>query len=254
MTEAGGERDERDLYIVIAGVVAKCRKRIIGGETFYVKPPYDGRYRAVFRDTGNAADVEPYVFETKQEAQRVILDQLSDPSPLTWRAFGRPKIYLAGFHVFRPDAVEYGRSLRELCNEYGFEGLVPLDKENYDNLDRRETGTMIFYANEGLIREADIVMADLNPFRGAEPDSGTVFECGFGYALGKRVYGYISDGRSMRERLASGFDPLTGLYSDGMHVEDFDMPLNLMLSVSTIIVTGGLEGCLVQARKDYYGG
>ncbi|MFM0085030.1 nucleoside 2-deoxyribosyltransferase, partial [Paraburkholderia sediminicola] len=39
----------------------------------------------------------------------------------------RKRIYLAGFDVFRVDAVEYGRSLQRLCASFGFEGIFPLD-------------------------------------------------------------------------------------------------------------------------------
>ncbi|MFB5677136.1 nucleoside 2-deoxyribosyltransferase [Paenibacillus terreus] len=244
---------DRELYIVLAGVVTKCRERTLGGRKYYLKPPYDGSIRAAYRECGSGRDIVSYVFESKDEAQRAILDRGLEPYALTWRQFPRPKVYLAGFHVFRPDAVEYGRAMREACGPYGFEGLFPLDKESYDNLGKKDTAAMIFHANEGLIREADIIMADLNVFRGAEPDSGTVFECGFGYAIGKKLYGYTSDGRPMKDRLAGSIDPGTGLCSDGMHVEDFGLPLNLMLSVPMTIVTGWLEQCLVRARQDYYG-
>lgn len=245
--------EENERYIVIAGVVAKCRARILGKQKFYLQYPYDGSVRAVNRESGGSADVEGYVFDSKEAAQQAILRRTLNPCALTWQAFRLPTIYLAGFHVFRPDAVEEGQRMRESCRRYGFEGLFPLDKENYDNLGPMDTAAMIFHANEGLIREAEIIMANLNPFRGAEPDSGTVFECGLGYALGKKLYGYVTDGRSMRERLGASIDPDTRLYSDGMHVEDFDLPLNLMLAVPMDIVIGGLEECLLKAGKDYYG-
>ncbi|WP_353049296.1 nucleoside 2-deoxyribosyltransferase [Paraburkholderia strydomiana] len=38
----------------------------------------------------------------------------------------RARIYLAGFDVFRVDALDYGRSLRRMCADAGFEGLYPL--------------------------------------------------------------------------------------------------------------------------------
>ena len=47
------------------------------------------------------------------------------------------------------------------------------------------------------------MLANLEPFRGSEPDSGTAFEVGYALALGKPVYAYLSDaGASRRERLA----------------------------------------------------
>lgn len=56
--------------------------------------------------------------------------------------------------------------------------------------------------NLALIRKAQMVVANLNPFRGTEPDSGTVFELGYGFALGKKVWGYVSSSESLLERVS----------------------------------------------------
>ncbi len=37
------------------------------------------------------------------------------------------KIYLAGPDVFLPNAIEEGERLKALCEEYGYEGLFPMD-------------------------------------------------------------------------------------------------------------------------------
>jgi hypothetical protein len=50
------------------------------------------------------------------------------PPPLPVEAAARrPRIYLAGFDVFRPDALAHGETLKALCRAFGFEGLYPLD-------------------------------------------------------------------------------------------------------------------------------
>ena len=91
-----------------------------------------------------------------------------------------------------------------------------------------------------LLKAADIVIADLNAFRGHEPDSGTVWECGFAYAMGKKVYGYMSDTRPMRSRFDWAEND-----SNGFHIEDWDLPVNLELSFSAdAIVEGSLEDVL----------
>lgn len=46
------------------------------------------------------------------------------------------------------------------------------------------------------------MLADLEPFRGSKPDSGTAFEMGYTLALGKLVYTYPSDTGTYAERLA----------------------------------------------------
>lgn len=162
----------------------------------------------------------------------------------------RPKVYLAGFEVFRPDASEHGRQMKQLCAEYGFEGIFPLDKDIKPQPTKLETATAIFEGNVKLVHKADIIIANLNPFRGHEPDSGTVFECGLGYALNKKLYGHIEDGRSITEKLQFGIDSETGLYQDSMNVENFELPINLMLGISIEMVHGTLEDALRKARED----
>lgn len=114
----------------------------------------------------------------------------------------------------------------------------------------------IFQANIALIRRAQIVVANLDPFRGAEPDSGTAFELGFAHALGKKICGYVTTRQTVvrRVEIAEGrCDPLAtyaGHPTDrqGMTVENFDLPCNLMLAVPAHIVEGGLEACLQSIR------
>ncbi|MFX3636394.1 MAG: nucleoside 2-deoxyribosyltransferase [Candidatus Pristimantibacillus sp.] len=160
------------------------------------------------------------------------------------------KIYMAGFEVFRPDAVEAGIAMKQLCAEYGFEGIFPLDKDIKPQSTVHATATAIFEGNVKLVQKADIIIANLNPFRGQEPDSGTVFECGLGYALNKKLYGHILDGRTMNEKLQSAIDSETGLYEDGMNVENFGLSNNLMLAVPMTIVQGELADALKRVRED----
>ena len=88
------------------------------------------------------------------------------------------KIYLAGPDVFRPDVMAWAESAREICRRYGYEALLPID--HGETLPEK-----IFQANIDLISKAQIVVANLDPFRGPEPDSGTAFELGYALALGK---------------------------------------------------------------------
>ena len=84
-------------------------------------------------------------------------------------------VYLAGFDVFLPDAVAHGQRLKALCATYGFDGLFPLDNTAPKDLSGAALAQWIYRENVALIRRADMVMANLNVFRGAEPDSGTAF-------------------------------------------------------------------------------
>ncbi len=68
-----------------------------------------------------------------------------------------------------------------------------------------------------------MVVANPNPVHGAEPDSGTVLELGFGFAQGEKVWGYVVS-------------------------EDFRLTHDLMLAVPAKMVVGGLEDCLKPAK------
>lgn len=158
------------------------------------------------------------------------------------------KIYLAGPDVFRPDVMSWAESAREICRRYGYEPLLPVDHDE-------TTPERIFQANIDLIRKAQIVVANLDPFRGPEPDSGTAFELGYAHALGKKICGYVTrlDSVAKRVELAqwrSEPPPKGARPTDrqGLHIEDFGLPCNLMLAVSTHVVEGGLEACLQAMR------
>lgn len=157
------------------------------------------------------------------------------------------KIYLAGPDVFRHDASMWAESARTICRHYGFEPLTPLDHDESEP-------EAIYQANLGLIKAAHIVAANLNPFRGAEPDSGTSFEVGVAHALGKPVYGYVAqkDTAALRVERFQG-SPARQLGTNlvdqnGLLIENFGLPLNLMLSIPATIVQGGLEDCLKEIR------
>ena len=141
-------------------------------------------------------------------------------------------IYLAGFDVFRPDAVAHGEHLKALCAQAGHHGLYPLDTALPPGLTGPAAARWIYESNCALIRQADAVLANLNNFRGAEPDSGTAFEVGYAAALGKRVVGYLDDARPLRKQLGATHD------AQGHEVEDFGLPRNLMLACGATLVQG----------------
>lgn len=140
------------------------------------------------------------------------------------------KIYIAGFDVFSDNSLEIGNNNKKICEKYNLIGLYPMDNVCTDVKD-------IFNGNIKLIDEADIVVANLNNFRGLTMDDGTAFEIGYAYAKDKKVYGYMDDTRSMIDKI--------GIKDkEGFNVENFNRPINLMISESTHIVEGNFEDCI----------
>lgn len=140
----------------------------------------------------------------------------------------RPRLYLAGPEVFRPDALAEGRRLKEAAARLGAEGIYPLD------------GEALFSAGEikrrcrDMIDEADVVVANISPFRGHHMDPGTAWEIGYAEARGKEVHLWSTDPRTLRLRipgeLGIGEVHLEWRDADGHLVEDFDLQENLMIT------------------------
>lgn len=147
----------------------------------------------------------------------------------------RPRIYLAGPDVFRPDAQDHFVQLSALCDALGLAALLPADGQD---LPAQSPEKAIYLANMERLRGADGVCANLACFRGLEPDSGTVFEVGAAVALGIPVvaYGVPGDSYAARARLALECElDAAGVLRErgtGVAVEDFGQQLNLMLACS----------------------
>jgi nucleoside 2-deoxyribosyltransferase len=164
------------------------------------------------------------------------------------------RIYLAGFDVFRADSKAHGDHLRSLCTAHGFEGLYPLDNVAPPSLRGPQLAQWIYRANIALIDACDVVMANLNPFRGYEPDSGTAFEVGYAVARQKPVWAYIEGTTSLVEQIAVRRDPgdaTRWVDADGYTVEDFGLSLNLMLACSATVVNGDAAQCLAQIKAHF---
>lgn len=143
------------------------------------------------------------------------------------------KIYLAGPDVFRANAQDYFKVMKEMCADYGFIGLSPFDSE----APMGSTSANIFYSNVKLIDKCDIVVANLDPFRGPNVDDGTAFEIGYAYAIKRPIWGYtVVSGIELKET--------TELWEaesvDFPHVEDFGLPRNLMIYHAI-----GERGCIL---------
>ncbi|MNR39668.1 Nucleoside 2-deoxyribosyltransferase [compost metagenome] len=97
------------------------------------------------------------------------------------------------------------------------------------------------------------MVANLRDFRGFEPDSGTVWEVSYALARGKPVVGYCPTTATIVQRVQAS--PHGRLFDAQCAVEDFGLPLNLMLAHSlTAIAYGsetgflGLQAALAQLR------
>ncbi len=136
-----------------------------------------------------------------------------------------PSVYLAGPDIFYQDSDQRRKYLLSLCQQYGFQGIYLGDNDI-----EPPSANAIRLVNLQLLRKSDYVIANLNSFRGFEPDSGTVYEVGFAMALNKTVVAYSSDTRSMINRLREhqSLSDEQMVDKDGLLIENFNLPNNLM--------------------------
>lgn len=158
-------------------------------------------------------------------------------------------LYLAGPDVFRPQPVAHGEALKQLCAEFGFTGLYPLDNAIAPQANGPATAAEIYRQNIALIDSADAVIANVADFRGHEPDSGTCFEIGYAVARGKDVWCYNVPDVPLLAQVPN----TQGSDADGWTVEDFGLPRNLMIACSSRLVVGDARACLEQMRAHYAG-
>lgn len=168
-----------------------------------------------------------------------------------------PTVYLAGFDVFYPDAAARATVMKQLCTAHGLQGMFPADNAvDTTGMTSGQLAAEIFRRDIELIDRCDIVAANVNAFRGPEPDSGTCFELGYAYAGGKALYVYTEGPSTMPERIAAWHGPVTTsangtpLDTAGMHVENFGAPVNLMIAVPATVVLGTFADCLRRIRDD----
>jgi nucleoside 2-deoxyribosyltransferase len=142
------------------------------------------------------------------------------------------KIYLAGPDVFLPDALDIGKQKREICQRHRVSGLYPLDTTI--DLAAGDASLQIFKGLEAMMDAADAIIANLTPFRGPGADPGTVYELGYMAGRGKLCLAYCNDPAPYAERVARFTQVTTGsdkrlIDNDGLAVEDFGLPDNLMV-------------------------
>lgn len=161
-------------------------------------------------------------------------------------------VYIAGPDVFFPDAGAHFASITLALKEKGFIALIPSDGElSKGALPGPATAKRIFEENVVLIQRADALLVNLNAFRGTEPDSGTCFEVGLAYGLGKPIVAYVDSAEPYADRVARLCGVKPGTYApnrfdrqEGCLIEEMGLPLNLMLACSTNLVTEGLPAAM----------
>jgi nucleoside 2-deoxyribosyltransferase len=150
----------------------------------------------------------------------------------------KPKVYLAGPAVFRPDALAFGQALKGLCERNGLEGCFPLDNEVAGET-LLEQAAAIYRANVELMDSCNAVVADISPFRGPNMDPGTAWEIGYAVAKGRPVFAWTTEpallfDRTTRLSREQGVTTAE-LDAQGSTIENFGLCENLMIAISASV-------------------
>ena len=163
----------------------------------------------------------------------------------------KPLIYIAGPDLFLPDWPERAARATALCAEYGLIAIlpvpaIPLTGPGVTELSNAEGAGKVFQACREAVRKADGVIANLSPFRGSEPDSGTVVECAMSHVLGIPVIGYASGKGSIIPIDSDSSGRL--LAPDGGWVEQFGLSHNVMVhGICTAMTSDLIEAVSLMA-------
>jgi len=156
------------------------------------------------------------------------------------------KAFLAGPDVFLPNAAANAAAKIAICRRYGFQGIAPLDDASAA-LPKDQAWRRIYRNDIKMMRECDIIIANLTPFRGASADAGTLIELGWFLGQDKPVFGYSNSAepfqaRSLAYRAAIP-DPIPDLTVEGFGLAD-----NLMIP-GAVEYGGGLPMTLPEDQK-----
>lgn len=166
-----------------------------------------------------------------------------------------PLIFLSGFERYDENGIETLESMKKLCWHYGFHAVSPLDtarsKEKIQTENAYHQAACLFQNVQYHVRDCDIIIANLNNYRGYEVNNDVAFECGMGYQLGKTLYGYMDDTRPLTDKIPHLGEENEYRDHTGSNVENFNYPVNLMFACNMKIFMGKFEDIIAQAAADY---
>lgn len=182
--------------------------------------------------------------ESKLKANRNVKVTKTAPA-VTMPCADKPIVYLAGFERYDNDAAEKYAAMKEICQKHGLIAITPMDSApgvpDIETDDVYEKAYNLFDRYQQHVRNCDVILANLNDYHGFEPNDDVAFECGMAFQLGKKLFGYMDDIGPMVNRIPSGGEEAGFRDVNGMNVENFEAPLNLMFGASYQLFDGSFE-------------
>lgn len=188
----------------------------------------------------------------KNKAQRGCCTDYS--TARTEKSKDRPLVYLAGIERYQENAQEIFTRMKEICAEHGLDAVTPADwasgVEEIKTDNPYVWAANVFDNYQQHVRNCDVVIANLNDYRGYEVNNDVGFECGMGFQLGKKLYGYRDNAAPLITRIPHLGQEKEYRDHTGSNVENFNYPCNLMFSCSMKIFEGKFEKIIKKVASD----
>lgn len=169
-----------------------------------------------------------------------------------YNPYSNEGLYIAGPECFYPNGYTLWNAQKGLAEFYGIPVVLPTSTVlKLDAEDKRDNAKEIFDDLIVQVGRTTAVIADLEMFRGSEPDGGTIFEMGWIWSKGGRVYGYTRDMRPMRKKnQCARLEGKTILDQDGRALAYADLPFAPSIMASAKLVEGDFAAALQLYRID----
>ena len=132
-----------------------------------------------------------YHSSVKQPGRGAFLARFPDIPAVDVKEFARYRVYLAA-PLFSEAERAYNLVLQNLLQAHLFDVYLPQEVGDTSHTRCQEEHRAIFAQHLLALRDADIVVAVID---GADADSGTCWEMGYAYALGRRIVALRTDFR-----------------------------------------------------------
>lgn len=158
----------------------------------------------------------------------------------------KESIYIAGPMCFYEDGYPQWYLMRDLAKVRGFDVALPNDVQlDFDPVDLHKNGDAIFENCENCMNASTAIICNLEFYRGADVDGGSIYEVGMAYAKGCLCYGYTRDKRAMVWKYQGG-ELRDGVLYDrkGRPLPYGNLPFSPNVIGSLKIVEGDFDDCL----------
>lgn len=166
----------------------------------------------------------------------------------------KPLVYLSGVERYQENAKEIFEHKKKICQKYGLIAIAPTDlAEGVEKIITDQPylwAANMFEHYQNHVRACDVIIADLNNYRGYEINNDVGFECGMAFQLGKKMYGYMDHTDPLINRIPHLGEAYEFRDHTGSNVENFDYPVNLMFGCSMDILEGTFEETIKKVASD----